>query len=77
MERVIQAAHIVIDSKKPKTIASLAHKNTEQMIKRGDPRIKTKTKAKNPWWRKDRPKPVNIRGWDKKKIQRYIATGKK
>lgn len=69
----LTAPNMIMDNNKPKTIGALADKNTREMIKRGDKRVAPKPK---PWWR-DKDKPVNIRGWNKKKIQKYIATGEK
>jgi hypothetical protein len=63
----------IVDLNKPKTIGDLADQNTKKMIKNGDKRIKRKTN--NPWWR-NKNKPINIRGWDKRKIKKYIETGK-
>ena len=64
----------IIDLNKPKTIGSLADKNTREMVKRGDPRIK-KSKPP-PFWRKNRKKPLNISGWSKQKMKKYVETGK-
>lgn len=76
MERVPQVGNLIVDSKKPKTLATLAQKNTEEMIKRGDKRIKPKKKKERPFWRSDKDKPVDIRNKSKKQIKTYIETGK-
>lgn len=76
IERVPQMGNLIIDSKQPKTIATLAQKNTEEMIKRGDKRIKPKKKKERPFWRPDKDKPVDVRGKSKKQIDNYIKTGK-
>lgn len=73
--RIFSLPSVVVDLNKPKTIGSLAAKNTERMIKNGDPRIKKK--KPNPFWRKDKDKPLDIKGWSKSKIKKYIETGKK
>lgn len=59
-----------------RTVGSIAEKNTRDMIRKGDPRVKTK-KDPNPWWRKDKDKPLNTAGWTKKQKSKYIAEGKK
>lgn len=75
-ERVFSLPGMVIDSNKPKTLGGLAEKNTRDMERRGDPRLKKKKKKERPWWRKDKDKPVSMYGWSKAKIKRYINTGK-
>jgi hypothetical protein len=75
VRRAIVSPNFIIDAKKPKTIGALADKNTSEMLKRGDSRIQKKKDA-NPWWRPSKKKPVDIRGWSKKKIKGYIETGK-
>jgi len=56
------------------TIGTLAEKNTNRMIANGDSRIQKK--QKNPWWRKDKDKPVNTSKWTKKQKRKYIMEGK-
>lgn len=73
IERVIQAPSVITDSKKPKTLGSLAAKNTEKMIKEG--KMKS-TSKENPWWRPKKNKPLDVSGKSKKQIQRYIREGK-
>lgn len=63
---------IIIDPSKPRTIGSLAEKNTLKMIKEGDPRIKSKPKP--PWWR-DTSKPKSFAGLSKRQINDYIFKG--
>lgn len=59
-----------------RTIGSMAEKNTRKMVRAGDPRVKTK-KDPNPWWRKDKDKPLNTAKWTKKQKSEYVRTGKK
>ena len=75
VEKQICLPTIIIDSKKPKTLGSLAEKNTKEMTKRG--KLKPKKKAKPPWWRKEGQKPVNPTGWSEKQKEKYIMEGKK
>lgn len=57
------------------TIGSIAEKNTQKMIDRGDPRVQTKTPP-NPWWRKNKKKPVDAARWSERQKKRYIREGK-
>lgn len=69
IRKTISCPTILIDSTKPKTIGALAEKNTEEMLKKGDPRVKPPTtKAK---------KKLNIRGWTPRQTERYIIEGHK
>lgn len=65
----------IIDSTVPKTVGALAAKNTEDMMRRGDPRVKSK-KVEQPWWRQSK-KALNVKGWSEKDKERYIREGKK
>ena len=65
---------IIMDLNEPKTIGALAEKNTAKMIKNGDSRIKKKKAP--PFWRKNRKKPLNIKGWSNNKIKKYVEEGK-
>lgn len=74
IERVIQLPSVIMDSQKPKTLGSLAAKNTERMMKEG--KIKPKPKEDNPWWRPNKKKPVDVKGKSQKQIERYVREGK-
>lgn len=77
IERIYSVPNMSVDSKAPKTVGELAAKNTAEMVKRGDKRIKKKKKAPRPWWRPDKDKPLNTRGMSQKQIEQYIRTGEK
>lgn len=69
IRKIISCPTILIDSTKPKTIGALAEKNTAEMLKNGDPRVKpSAAKAK---------KKLNIRGWTPRQTERYIMEGHK
>lgn len=57
------------------TIGSIAEKNTQKMIDRGDPRVQPK-KEFRPWWRKNKKKPVDAAKWSERQKKRYIREGK-
>lgn len=59
--------YVIIDSQQPKTIGGIAAKNTEKMIKNGDPKVKPSRK---------KTKPKDFSGKSKKQIERYIFEGK-
>lgn len=77
VRKAITLPNVVIDSKQPKTIGALAEKNTQEMIKKGDPRIAKKKKKKNPWWRDKKDKPLSTKGWSDNQKKKYIQEGKK
>jgi hypothetical protein len=73
--KIFSVPTIIIDANQPKTVGSLAAKNTEKMIKEG--KIAPKKEKKNPWWRPSKKKAdlsLN-RLSDEKKIK-YIREGK-
>jgi len=76
IQKIISLPNIVIDSKQPKTIGALADKNTQEMMKRGDPRVRPKKKKERPFWRPNKDKPVSVRGKTPQQIEKYIMTGK-
>ncbi len=72
VERVPFIPRVTIDSNIPKTIGDLAQKNTEQMYKRGDPRVtKTGSKASR------KKSKIDINKMSPNQIERYIMTGEK
>lgn len=77
IERIPQVPMIIIDNTQPKTLGSLAEKNTQKMIQEGDSRIKPKKEKIRPWWRPNKDKPINTAGMSKEKIKKYIMEGKK
>lgn len=74
VERIIQSPSIIMDSNKPKTLGSLAQKNTEEAIKRGQ--MAAPKTQENPWWRPNKKKPVDMTGKSQKQVERYIREGK-
>lgn len=68
IRKIISCPTILVDSKKPKTIGALAEKNTAEMLKNGDPRVKPPATKK---------KKLNIRGWTPRQKERYIMEGRK
>ena len=76
VRRVPQVPYVIMDSKQPKTVSSLAEKNTEEMIKRGDKRIQPKKEKIKPWWRPTKEKPLDIKDKSPKQLKRYIDEGK-
>lgn len=73
--RVWHVPQMAIDLNKPKTVGSLADKNTEHMLRNGDPSVKTR-KERRPWWR-DSDKPLkNLNKLTKKQKINYMKTGK-
>lgn len=72
--QVTAPSMVIIDGTKPKTLGSLAEKNTEVKVKRGE--IKEQKPQPQPWWRKEK-KPLNTRGWSEKQKKKYIMEGKK
>ena len=73
IRRAITAPDIILtDTTQPKTIGTLAEKNQEKMIKRGDERIK---KEKIPWWRKGKKKPFDPTKHTDKETRNYIFKG--
>lgn len=73
--RIVSLPSVLVDTKKPKTLGQLASKNTEEMLKRGDPRVQQKA-SKKPWWRKGKV-DLSLSKLSKKKQLEYIKTGKK
>lgn len=71
--RVFDIPNIGIDSKKPKTVGSLAEKNTEKMVKEG--KIKPK-KEEYPWWRPNKKVNKSLGTLTNKQKMRYIREGK-
>lgn len=63
---------IQIDPSLPKTIGTLAEKNTAKMKAHGDSRIKPP--AKLPWWR-DGKKSKDFSSWSPERVERYIFKG--
>lgn len=72
--RVFTVPNMIMDSKQPKTVGSLAAKNTERMISEG--KLAPPKPKERPFWR-NTDKPVNIDGWSEKQKNRYIYEGKK
>lgn len=75
--RLISVPNISIDSKKPKTIGALAEKNTEEMLKRGDPKIKPRKSKIRPWWRNKDKVDLSLGKMTAKQKRKYIMEGKK
>jgi hypothetical protein len=77
IQRLISLPRIAIDSKKPKTIGSLAEKNTEMMLKRGDSRVAKKKNKRRPWWRAKDKVDTSLAKMSTRQKQKYILEGKK
>ena len=75
VQRLISRCNIIIDNNKPKTIDELARKNTEEMKKRGDKRIKPK--KKRPFWREKDKVDTSLAKMPAEQTRRYIMEGKK
>lgn len=74
--RIYSVPSVIMDATRPKTIGSLAEKNTEKMVKEG--KLKKPKKEKNPWWRPNKDKPnLNLSSMSAKKKQDYIFRGTK
>lgn len=68
----------IVDSTKAKTIGDIAAKNTEEMIRRGDTRVKKGSrKVNNPWWRPNKKLDRSLINMSKEQKMRYIYEGKK
>lgn len=70
--RVFTSPDVIIDANQPKTLGSLAEKNTNKMVKEG--KIKPK-ETKIPWWRKSKKVNQNLAKMSSTKLKRYIKTG--
>lgn len=75
LQKLISVPHVIIDSKQPKTIESLAEKNTAEMLKIGDKRVKPK--KKQPVWRKNKKVDTSLASMSPDKQMKYIFEGKK
>lgn len=74
--KTFSVPNVCIDSKKPKTIGSLAQKNTERMIKEG--KIKKPKEKQNPFWRPNKKKcDVSLANLSEAGKKKYIMEGKK
>lgn len=74
-ERVYSIPGIIMDVTKCKTIGSLAEKNTELMVKRGDAKVDTKP-PDTPFWRKGKKINQKLAGLSPKAKARYVREGK-
>lgn len=71
--RVFSVGAVIMDLSEPKTIGSLAEKNTAKMVKEGKLIPK---EDKTPWWRKGKKLNKDLKKLNKNQAQRYIKTGK-
>lgn len=73
--RIFSLPDIIMDPKQPKTVGSLADKNTRDREKKYG---KPKSKPKPWWWNKNQKKPdVSLANLTPKQKEKYIMTGKK
>lgn len=75
LQKLISIPYVIVDNHKPKNINDLAQKNTEAMLKQGDPRIKPK--KKQPFWRKNKKVDTTLAAMSPTKQAKYIFEGKK
>lgn len=73
-KRIFTVPHAIIDNKKPKTVGSLAAKNTERMIKEGKLQPK---QDKIPFWRKSKKIDKSLASLNQKQKREYIMTGRR
>jgi hypothetical protein len=71
--RIYTVPNIVIDLDKPKTVGSLAEKNTSKMAKEG----KLDPPKETPWWRKGKKIDKSLSNLKGKALKRYIKDGVK
>ena len=68
----------IIDASQPKTLHALATKNTDEMIKRGDARVKKGSrKPKNPFWRPNKKLDTSLGNLSPAQKKKYILEGKR
>lgn len=72
--RIWSAPMVMMEPSKPKTMGTLAEKNTIQKIKSGEIKEKKKTK---PWWRQTDKVDTSLHKLSASAKQKYIMTGKK
>lgn len=74
--RIYSIPTIMIDSKRGRTLGSVAEKNTTRMLKEG--KIKPKVKEKPPWWRPGKTKAdLGLTQMSNKQKVDYVLKGKR
>jgi len=72
--RIWTIPSVIMDNNVPKTVGSLAEKNTEHMLKTG--KLKAPKPKKRPWWRKTEKVNSKLAKLSKKQKETYIQDGK-